>query len=222
MLKVIPFVTQKGGSGKTTLCVNLCVHAIELGRRCLLADSDPQKTGYQWWSHRKEDAPKGGYFQAGELEPLIELARRDGFDYVFVDTAGHNQQLANELIKLADLVLIPCRPTVPDMDAQISTVDIVRRLEGRALIVLNQCLSLANSSRPKQTRQRLSHLNVPVAPTSISSLVDFQDSFVSHEGVTELNPRGKAAAQIRELWASIEAYLQEVRTIASTLKQAGF
>jgi chromosome partitioning protein len=41
MMKVVSFVTQKGGSGKTTLAISCAVAAEQTGKRVIICDLDP-------------------------------------------------------------------------------------------------------------------------------------------------------------------------------------
>ena len=57
-MRVITFVTQKGGSGKTTLVLSCAVAADKLGARVLVLDMDPQKTAESWYQSRESPTPK--------------------------------------------------------------------------------------------------------------------------------------------------------------------
>lgn len=51
-MRIITFVTQKGGTGKTTLATSLAVAAIEAGETVAVLDLDPQLTTSEWGKDR--------------------------------------------------------------------------------------------------------------------------------------------------------------------------
>ena len=57
-MKAITFVTQKGGSGKSTLCINLAVAAKEAGRSVCILEMDRQATVSDWAEHRTSETPE--------------------------------------------------------------------------------------------------------------------------------------------------------------------
>lgn len=57
-MKAITFVTQKGGSGKSTLCISLAVAAREAGHTVCILEMDRQATISDWLDHRTADGPR--------------------------------------------------------------------------------------------------------------------------------------------------------------------
>ena len=57
-MKAITFVTQKGGSGKSTLCISLAVAAQEAGQSVCILEMDRQATVTDWAEHRRADTPE--------------------------------------------------------------------------------------------------------------------------------------------------------------------
>lgn len=197
-MNVIAFVTQKGGSGKTTLCVNLAVAAEAAGGRCLILDMDPQASAEAWYHDREAVTPKLVKLGAAELDSAIAAARRQGFSHVFIDTPGRDEPSVAAAIRAADFCLVPCRPTPTDMKATPATVATIRRLAKPAAFVLSQ--APPRGFRIKEAEIGLAVLG-PVAPVTIVSRSVFQDAQGSGLGVGEYEPGGKAAGEIAELWA---------------------
>ncbi|MGB5743794.1 MAG: ParA family protein, partial [Sedimenticolaceae bacterium] len=56
-MKTVCLLAQKGGTGKTTLCLHLAVLAAELGRRAEIVDIDPQASASAWRRRRQADVP---------------------------------------------------------------------------------------------------------------------------------------------------------------------
>lgn len=63
-MKIISFVTQKGGSGKTMLAVNCAVAAEQTRRKVFLLDLDPQATAEAWYQEREAETPKLAHIKA--------------------------------------------------------------------------------------------------------------------------------------------------------------
>ena len=88
-MKAIAFVTQKGGSGKSTLCINLAI----AGHGSRDAPSASWRwTGRppitDWAEHREGEGPEVAQIDATQLDDVIERLREFDYDYVFIDTPG--------------------------------------------------------------------------------------------------------------------------------------
>lgn len=206
-MNVIAFVTQKGGSGKTTLCVNLAVAAEAAGRRCLILDMDPQGTAEAWYHDREAATPKLAKLGAGELENAIGLARRQGFSHVFIDTPGRDEPSVAAAIRTADFCIVPCRPTPADMKATPATIATIKRLQKPAAFVLSQ--TPPRGFRIKEAEIGLAVLGA-VAPIGIVSRSVFQDAQGAGLGVVEFEPDGKAAQEIGELWGWLTRKMEKM------------
>ena len=196
--RVIAFVTQKGGSGKTTLAVNLAVAAGEVGARVLILDLDPQASAEAWYQDREAETPRLVRADAADLPRALELARRQGFGHVLIDTPGRDEPAVAAAIRAADFCVIPCRPTPADMKATPATAATVRRLDKPAAFVLAQ--TPPRGFRIREAEVGLGMLG-PVAPVAVVARNAFQDAHGRGLGITEYEPDGKAAQEIRELWA---------------------
>lgn len=122
-MKTIVIASQKGGSGKTTLAAHLAVEAESRGDAptCII-DTDKQGTLSLWHERREEETPERVDVPLTRLAAgLVTLAER-GVSYCFIDTAPTISDQNEALIKLADLVLIPVRPSPADLWAISETV----------------------------------------------------------------------------------------------------
>jgi chromosome partitioning protein len=199
-MKVISLVTQKGGSGKSTLCVSLAVAAHEAGRAVCILEMDKQATATQWSQARAGKAPEVGQVTADKLEHVIARLRTE-YNFVFVDTPGIDSPGTNSAIRISDLCLIPCRPTPADLRGVAPTLAAIHRLEKDFAFVLNQ--TPPKSYRVRDTAEGLKVLGM-LADVNIVMRNDHQDAVGSGQGVTEFNPEGTAADEVRRLWAWIE------------------
>src|SRR6516164_3440665 len=121
-MKVIVVNSQKGGSGKTSLCAHLSVEAARAGDGPVyLIDTDPQGTLSVWHEARKAPMPHRVEVSIAELAPSLETMQQRGVAFCFVDTAPNRSDDAG-LFRLADLVLVPVRPSPSDLWAVSATV----------------------------------------------------------------------------------------------------
>ncbi len=206
--RVVSLVTQKGGSGKTTLCLNLAVAAEEAGRRCLVLDMDPQGTAEAWYQDREAATPRLVRAADGrELGEALAAAAAQGFDLVLVDTPGRDEPAVAAAVRASDFCLVPCRPAPADMRAQPVTVATVRRLGRPMAFVISQ--APPRGFRPREAGVGLAALG-PVAPVPIVARSAFQDAHGAGLAVTEFEPDGKGAEEVRALWRWLEGRLEKV------------
>ncbi len=109
-MHTIAVISQKGGAGKTTLAVHLAT-AAAAEHVALLLDTDPQATASRWSQWRSGGDPEvvdcgAPSLLAGKLDKSRDL----GAEVVLIDTPPHADAMARQAAKLADLILIPCRP----------------------------------------------------------------------------------------------------------------
>jgi len=200
-MRTIAFVTQKGGSGKSTLCINLSIAAQEAGRSVCILEMDRQATVSDWAENRDEEGPEVAQVEATQLDEVVERLKGSGYDYVFIDTPGVDSPGTLSAIRAADLCVIPCRPTPADLRAFKPTLAAIYRLEKRFAFVLNQ--TPPRSYRIRDAAEGLAVLGV-VPDVNIVLRNDYQDAVGLGKGVTEFNPQGQAADEIRRLWTWVD------------------
>ena len=200
-MKAITFVTQKGGSGKSTLCISLAVAAQEAGQCVCILEMDRQATVSDWAEHRKADTPEVAQIDATQLDDIMARLRDSDFDYVFIDTPGVDSPGTLAAIRAADICVIPCRPTPADLRAFKPTLAAIYRLEKKFAFVLNQ--TPPRSYRVRDAADGLAVLGV-LPDVNIVTRNDHQDALGMGQGVTEFNPTGQAASEVRRLWTWIE------------------
>ncbi|WP_375457932.1 division plane positioning ATPase MipZ [uncultured Enterovirga sp.] len=209
-MKAITFVTQKGGSGKSTLCISLAVAAQEAGRSVCILEMDRQATVTDWAEHRRAETPEVAQIDATQLDDIMQRLRASDFDYVFIDTPGVDSPGSLAAIRAADLCVVPCRPTPADLRAFKPTLAAIYRLEKKFAFVLNQ--TPPRSYRVRDAADGLAVLGV-LPDVNIVMRNDHQDALGMGQGVTEYNPAGMAAAEIRSLWSWIAKRTQGLQNV---------
>ena len=124
----IGLIGQKGGSGKTTTAIGLAVAAARAGETVALIDLDPQANAANWKDRRRngEDNLNVVSTQIGRLPQTTEAARSNGADLIIIDTPGKADNVAIAAARLADLVLIPCRVSMRNMETLNGVRDLIR------------------------------------------------------------------------------------------------
>jgi len=205
----VALVAQKGGTGKTTLAVSLAVAAGQVGLTSIIVDLDPQATACNWKDRRKGDGPVVIDAQPARLAAALGKAAENGVDFAVIDTPARNEQSALAAAKVADLVLIPCRPQAYDLETIPNTKEILA-LAGNtpALAILNAVPPIGD--RHEQARALLNRLQVPVCPYMLGNRAVFGDAGAVGQAAQEYDPRGKGAAEILQVYKYILSTLVQL------------
>lgn len=200
-MKVITLAAQKGGTGKTTLAVHLAVQAHRAGERVVLVDTDPQGSATAWARARSEGAPVVVVATSSQLHAVMTASRHDGMTLVILDTPPHAAPGAAAAATLADLVLVPVRPSAFDLAASSASAEIARTAK-RAAFVLSACPSRAPEI--VEARKALELQGLPVLETEIGERRSYARAVASGRAVAEFEPAGRAAHEINQLWREIK------------------
>ena len=195
----LTLLAQKGGTGKTTLAINLSIAAEAAGWRAALVDLDPQASAAGWGDHRGEERPAVAAVPAARLADALQAARSHGAQLAVIDTAPHSEASALAAARAADLVLVPLRPGVLDLRALGATSDICALAGARSAVVLNQVPPRGALSA--EAAEAVRGRGLEVASCRIGTRVAFQHSLTRGLGVLEHEPAGKAAAEVAALFS---------------------
>ena len=198
-LKTIAIVSQKGGSGKTTLAVHLATRAAQAGHEACVIDTDPQATAAAWSDWRGDFLPVVVTSPPARLARTIDSARKQGVDFVVIDTPPHADAAAREAIKVADIVLIPTRPRAFDLHALEPIADLVTFAKKPAYVVLNGVPAGA-TVLTEEARAVAKGMNLKVCSVELGERAAFHRSSAKGETAAEVDPAGKAAKEIEKLW----------------------
>jgi chromosome partitioning protein len=200
LMKVILFASQKGGSSKTALCRCVAVAADQAGVGSIgMIDTDPQGTLTKWWKRRAAQTPNLLRLRSirDDLAPTLEAARANGLAYVFMDTQGAITESLAAVVPFADTVIIPVRASPDDLDAVPETLRIIDAAAKPYAFILVQIKP--NASINSQARLALLNYGT-VAAATMGDRVDFASSAIDGRAVQELDPNGRSAAEIMEIW----------------------
>src|SRR5260370_20496398 len=108
-MNVIVFASRKGGSGKSTLAAHIAAHVHKATKPCLLIDADPQGSLTLWHKLRGTNEPSIKT-AVNSVSGIVAAAKRDGIEWVFIDTPPDMSAVAEDAIRNATMAIIPARP----------------------------------------------------------------------------------------------------------------
>jgi chromosome partitioning protein len=205
-MQVIALASRKGGAGKTTLATHLAVAAEAAGAGPVaLVDTDPQGGLAGWWNARTADTPRWIDPVHG-LPAAVAAARAAGYGVLVIDTPPSVAETIAGVIEVADLVVIPVRPSPNDLRAVGGTIELAKRARKRMVFVVSQA-----TQRARITAEAAIALSQhgTVAPVMIHHRVDFASSMTGGSTVGELDPDCRGAGEMRGLWAYLHNLLTE-------------
>jgi chromosome partitioning protein len=213
-MKTVVITSQKGGSGKTTLAAHFAVAAEKAGHGpAVVIDTDPQQTLATWWNVREAETPKLAPVSIRELPEKLAALRQAGFTYCFIDTPPALTEQNKQVLKLADLIVIPTRPSPNDLWSLGATLELVRGSGVPFVFVLTQ--AKANTRITVQTLAALSE-HGQVFPSIVHDRVDYASAMTDGRTAQELSPNGPCAAEMAELWLSTRKRLGELAKLSET------
>lgn len=197
---------MKGGAGKTTVSLNLAVAAQDAGMRTVIIDLDPQQAAAKWADARTKTIgrpPTVISSMAARLPEALRSAERIGAKVIIIETAAHAESILVSSIDAATLLLIPCRPTILDLQHLEATVHLSDLRKKDHAVILNA--GKARTIDRGQAKDALAGMGVNLMHTEISHLVAYARAPAAGQGATEFEPEGKAAAEMRCLVAELRS-----------------
>lgn len=198
-MKVLALINQKGGAGKTTLALHLATAAWQAGQNTLVIDLDPQTSAAEWHDSRTDELPAVLSIQPSRLQKALQTAAENDAHLVILDTAPHAESTALDAARAASLVLIPCRPAIMDLRAVGKTIDLLKLTSANAYAVLNAVPP--KGSIVNEAAEAIQRLGLPVCPVRIGQRVAYSHSLIDGRTAQELEPDGKAAEEVQQLYA---------------------
>ncbi len=206
-MRVLALASQKGGSGKTTLSGHLAVQAQRAGAGpVVLIDIDPQGSLADWWNEREAEYPAFAQTTVARLAADLEVLRQQGFKLAVIDTPPAITMAIQSVISVAELVVVPTRPSPHDLRAVGATVDLCDRAGKPLIFVVN-----AATPKAKITSEAAIALSQhgTVAPITLHHRVDYAASMIDGRTVMEVDPNGRSAQEVVHLWTYISDRLEK-------------
>jgi len=201
---IIAVVMPKGGTGKSTITINLAAAAQEDGWTPLIIDTDPQVSACKWADRRgKERPPHVIDAMPARLRQAIEKAESMGIDFFIIDTPPLSGEAGLAAARLADLVLAPCGTKQKDIEALEKLTDTLEMAaKPECLVILNGVAHLSYA-RQQWAREEIQKRGFRICSRALTNLVAFDDADRTGLSVLEYQPQGRAAQEVREAYKQI-------------------
>lgn len=200
--KILTIANRKGGAGKSTCAAHLSMEAAKKGLKTILIDLDPQKTLELWWNKRREENPHLTDINPQKIQDVIVNLNSHDFDLCIIDTPGDTSVNAMSGLEVADLVLIPSKPTAPDLQAIGRTIASIKNLKKEYIFVVTQVVP--RTKLAVQAAAVLSEFGV-VAPSNLVNRVAYAHAM--NAGTSASSEDKGAKEEIEALWNFINTKL---------------
>jgi chromosome partitioning protein len=208
-MRTIAFVGQKGGSGKSTIASSLAVAAQAMGEKVCLVDMDPQGSLANWARTRAARDVAVIASGAARLPAWLAFLERKGVTLAILDTPGAEGAASSGAMQVADLNIVPSRPSLFDLRASARTCAALEEIEAEFVFLLNQ-RPPGQTAQVQDCVETLEEMGELISPV-ILMRADYQEAARHGWGVTELNPDSAAAEEMRGLWESIRGRLARAK-----------
>ena len=207
-MKIITLLSQKGGTGKTTIAAALSVEAEKNGVQTLVIDIDPQASITKWGDRREAETPFVVSAQAERLEHLLSEAQKSGADLAVIDTPGKSGDAAAlKAARLSDFVLIPTRPSAHDIQAISDSIDVSLLAKKNPFVLLNAVPPNADKLFGELRKVLEENYKVAVVPFYLAHRSAYMHSALTGQGAQEYDPEGKAAEEVQRLFNWLQSML---------------
>lgn len=202
-MKIISILSQKGGASKTTVAIHLAVEAQKEGFSTAIIDLDPQASASKWGDIRKENSPAVISAQYSRLHIFLEDAKKAGAELVIIDTAPHSDGIATTSAKSADLVLIPTKCSILDLQTVLTTVELSQSAKKDPVIILSSVP--VKGMTEIHAKEALESLGVEICPISLGDRAAFRNALSMGQSASEYDSKGKASLETKALWQWVKS-----------------
>jgi chromosome partitioning protein len=206
-MRTVAILSQKGGSGKTTLALHLAVAAEKAGQLAAVIDLDPQASAAGWKDSRPGETPVVVAMPATRLPQALQAARDGSADLALIDSAPHAGDVALAAAEAADLILIPCRAGILDLRA-IGPTARIAKLSGKPTFVVLNAMPNRAPNVLSDARAAVAVHELQVAPFSLQQRAAYAHALTVGQTAQEYEPSGKAADETEQLYQWLWAELQ--------------
>lgn len=207
-MRIIALLNEKGGAGKSTCAINLACALHRQGRRVVLIDADEQGTARDW----REASPEGA-----DLPPVIVLDRPELLlssiktlvaDIAIIDTPAKAGKMGANVVRIADVAIIPVQPSAADVWASAAAVTLIQSKRDVGGLIDAAFLATRTNGATNLTKEIRSgdwnNYGIDMLDQSISNRVSYAQSLSDGVSVFETKD-GQAKAEIDLIVQELEA-----------------
>jgi chromosome partitioning protein len=205
-MRMLTIASTKGGAGKTTLAAHLAVEAERTGAGPVaVVDTDPQGSLAAWWNSRKASTPVFAAVEIGQLAAHLAMLEGHNVELVVIDTPPALTEVIEAAVVVADVVVIPARPSPHDLRSIGTIVEMVERM-GKAFCFVVNGATPRTTIATEAVRALAQHGRV--APVTVHQRIDFAASMIDGRTVGEVTAQSRSTREIMELWIYVNSQLR--------------
>ncbi len=207
----IALIGQKGGTGKTTVATILSVAAARSGLATVLIDLDPQANASNWKDRRRqEDGPAVIAIPPSRLPHTLRTAQANGADMGVIDAPGKQDSTAIEAARAADLVLIPTRPQIFELETLAAIRNLLRVAgDPKAYVLLNGLHPQAKRAAEEAKAMIEPNFGFPACPVHLCQRRSYGEAPTTGSVADEIDPDGAAAEECKQLYSWIRQQMKQ-------------
>lgn len=204
-MKTIAVASLKGGTGKSTIALNLGAALRADGkRRVLVVDGDEQGTIAKWQEISKQDFPDI-YVQSKPVMSQIIEHVRDRYDFILIDTPPSYKEQMESVLSASDFIIVPVAPGFTDV---WSTQEFLRKHKAANMRLLISRLDI-RTKVGRSFRMLLEQLHVPIFKTEISNRTIINEAWMAGLTIDQYQPNSEGAADFANLAKEVLTWLKD-------------
>ena len=206
---IISLVTMKGGSGKSTTAMCLAGQWMINRKKVALLDSDPAATVLRWQQMGTDLADiQTRSVISTDLASVAYNLLENKVERVIIDTPGFRSPVLEAAITVADILIVPVKPSPVDFQVAADTIELIEEIQGMGSstairILISQCNN--SSVIARHMRSEMTDAGYNILDRQISTRVAFAEAALSGSTPTFTHPGSEAAIEIAELCAEIDS-----------------
>ena len=206
--KIIALLNEKGGSGKSTLSINIATALHRRGEKVVLIDADPQGTARDWREASPENADLPSVVALDRPELLLSSIKAIAANWVIIDTPAKAERMSANVIRIANIALIPVQPSAADVWASAAAVKLVQSKIDVGGQIHAAFIATRVSGQTKLSKEILAgnwnEYGLPLMATAIANRVSYAQSL--SDGLSVFDTTDQAAK------VEIDALITELET----------
>lgn len=210
-MRIWAFVSQKGGSGKTTMVLQLAIAAMLEGLAVLVLDLDPQRSAEQWSEFREDklgtDEPVVVHGTPTDLSGMLEAARETDTDLVLIDTPPAVDRSMIYAASAGDIVVVPTKSNVLDQFSLRETLDYLDKIRAldKTVVTLN-APGKDKKARAETKAIAAEEFGAEILAVTLEDQAALASSLKQGRGVTETKRSPAAARAITDIYQRLCAF----------------
>lgn len=219
---ILASINHKGGTGKTIIAQNLAVCYAHAGAKVCIIDADPSQNSMRWFDARGENEPRIPVFANSNHRTIRrtveDLYNNEDYDTIIIDSPPTLERIAEEIIKVSHVVLIPITPTggndiwsTEQIAEEIESISQEKKQVIPTYFVINRLQPNLNVHQmfTEALKQHSKAYNIGILKSRIHLRTVFGKANLYGEGVYENNDK-KATTEIVNLANEVQAIFEKL------------